>query len=266
MPKRPFGVISCYQEGPGSLPGYFSGCEVYVNVDAGGAFDSDHQHTRPNPGHSLANFMEWIIANYDSLPDRIAFVKSNVIPRHISESAFARKIKSGTFQQLWSQDGFRSNHFQESMLMGGEYLERNNSWYFRQTETVSLFRDFDSFSDFLIVPNRQRPKWLSFAPGACYLVTRENILRAPRAVFEFLQRVSSYRFFPKEAYAVERILQAIFTGDLEFHDRFLSQDWEAEFSMLEPKSWIYEDPLQLRIGGALEELGSKILGRASSST
>lgn len=264
MPDRVHGVISSFEEDWRGVSRFFDSFDVFVNVDVLPPRNDNSIQYRLNPGHSLRNFMEWILKNYDSLPERVAFVKSNIVPRHVDELAFRRKLGSQTFLGLWNEEDFRSNHYQESLLLGGGYLERNNSWYFQQSKEESIFENFDTFCDFLLVHQYPRPKWITFSPGACYLTRRENILRAPRGVYEFLRDVSSYKFFPKEAFAVERVLQTVFSSDVEFHPRFYSGDWLEDFSTLTPKAWSYKRNFRSRLFDAVELVGVSLSARVNA--
>lgn len=263
-----FGVISQYGELPMELTAVFKDSAVFINVDDANSnlgsrakFIDQEPGERPNPGHSLGNFFEWIASNYDSLPDRVAFLKSNIIPRHVANLDALEQLlaKETGIVMLWSDPAFSSSHFQDSKLFQNFYVERNNSW-FMAASPERKFSDFDAFMEFVFT-DWIRPKWVPFAPGACYVVSRELVEAVPKELFLFLLEVSTYKFFPAESYAVERALWLIFNQCGTFHDRFNSSAWRSEVPREQnfrgggggaPKS------LFIRTAEALEHIGCRM--------
>ena len=182
-----FGVISQFGELPKELAELFADSAVFINSNnhllntaEREGYRGDTPGYRPNPGHSLGNFFEWIVSNYSSLPERVALVKSNIVPRHVvSWDALKRLLANPTgIVMLWSDPAFASSNFQDSKLFQNFYLERNNSW-FMKSKTDRRFSDFDAFMDFVFT-DWVRPKWIPFAPGACYVVSREHLEAVPK--------------------------------------------------------------------------------------
>lgn len=233
-----FGVVSVYNDNPEYLLKFFSaGNFIFDNSDSNQEPPKRLGAVRvmKNPGHSLYNFLTFIIENYESLPPRLALVKSNIVPRHVeSEGSLANLLLREAPQMLWSDSTFKSDPISQKMDPPNLYMERNTSWYLRDGETRPIyFGSFNQFERFIFV-NPRRKLWVQFSPGACYLVSKENVLAAPKELYEFLRFVSSYRFFPKESYLVERILWQVFNPETEFQPRFNNGEWRTDLEQMSP--------------------------------
>lgn len=235
-----FGVVSVYNDNPENLLKFFSaGYYIYNNSDSNQEplKGLDQVRAMNNPGHSLYNFLTFIIENYESLPLRLALVKSNIVPRHVeSEGALADLLVREAPQMLWSDSTFTANPVSQKMEPPNLFMESNTSWYLRDGDTrPRFFGSFDQFERFIFV-KPSRKAWVRFSPGACYLVSKENVLAAPKELYEFLRVVSSYKFFPKEAYLVERILWQAFNPETEFQPRFNNGQWRTDLEQVTPLS------------------------------
>jgi hypothetical protein len=235
---------------------------LYDNSDRPNSFEppsSSHEFERKeNVGHSLANFLGWIVENYESLPAKVALVKSNVAPRHVDVAELSRLLKRPSITMLWKKGGAIGNHFQETQLHPNFYIERNNSWYLRGVERPEFFYSFDQLLDFVFVEPQPR-KFIAFSPGACYLLTRSDIMNAPKEVYSFLRYLSAYTFFPPEDFAVERILWTVFSSTEAFNDRFSSNNWIQDLSFLRLQADATQrQRLSKRLGSALEDYSCRI--------
>lgn len=125
---------------------------------------------------------------------------------------------------LWAKRGPVGDHFSESQLHPNFYMERNTSWYLRGPHEPEFFNSFNELLEFIFISPQPR-KFIAFSPGACYLVTKSEIQNSSKEVYRFLSYLSSYKFFPPEAYAVERILWTVFSSTEEINPRFASKAW-----------------------------------------
>jgi hypothetical protein len=165
---------------------------------------------RKNVGHSLSNIFEYIIENWENLPDSITFLKANVVPRHCDQAYFDLNINNHFYTHFYNDENVNLKIGVNEVLFPGYYLEINNSWYMERGEHA-LFCTFDEFASMLF-KNYKPSMYILFCPGACFTVTQGQIKKYPKELYEILQYVVSYRFFPDEAYVVERILPSIFLG------------------------------------------------------
>lgn len=156
-----------------------------------------------NVGYNIWDMMDYIVSNYDNLPDVVLFGKDNMLQRHITKPEFDKLVNNRTFTPLLTQ-----NHKTDGVInlyKDGIYHEVNNSWYLYSypskyyTKYEDFARDFD-------LPN---PPYLPFACGACYIVPKENILKHSKEYYARLKELVSWHQTPAEAHLIERSLYNI---------------------------------------------------------
>ena len=230
-----FGVISLFNDPPDALTHLFdAGSSVFSNSKHPEESSHKYQNVRfmENPGHSLVNFFTYLIENFGFLPQKIALVKGNIIPRHVdSEEDLVRILSQEPPKMLWYEAEFVSDWSSQIRTKQNIYLERNTSWYLRHSKPEpEFFGSYHAFEKFLFA-NPSTKKWVPFSPGACYLISSKHAASIPLEVLRFLVYISSYEFFPKEAYLVERALWTILTSGLPFHSRFESDKWREDLAL-----------------------------------
>lgn len=164
-----------------------------------------------NSGHNLTNFFTFFVDNWGNLPETMVLLKGNIIGRHLSREYFERVIGNKHYTFLWEDSNYKPDQVISSVLYESGFLELNNSWY-SNAKVRRYFSNYDQFLSFFFV-DPVIPKWILFAPGGCYILPRTHIERYPRAIFETLHYLSSYRHFPGEAYFIERFLHTLFCAN-----------------------------------------------------
>lgn len=156
-----------------------------------------------NVGYNIYSYMSFIIDHYDNLPETCVFVKDNILQRHITKEEFDNVINNKTLTPLCTQlhptDG-KINYYKD-----GLYWEVNNFWYINHYENKGVDA-IESLIDFIGL--RGLP-YLGFAPGACWIVPKENILKHPLSFYQRLKDEVSYTQLPAEAHLIERSLYHI---------------------------------------------------------
>lgn len=156
-----------------------------------------------NVGYNIYDYMDYIVNNYDKLPEVVLFGKDNMLERHITKEEFDRVVNNKTFTPLLTQnhkvDG-KVNFYLDKM-----YHEVNNSWYF-ESYPSKYFKSYDEFAKQMKLPN---PDYLPFAPGGCYIVPKKNILKHPKEFYVKLKEYVSWHQTPVEAHCAERSLYNI---------------------------------------------------------
>ena len=151
-----------------------------------------------NVGYNIYSMMSFIIDNYDNLPEVCVFVKDNTLQRHITKEEFDHIINRTDLTPLCTQlhptDG-KINYYKD-----GLYYEVNNYWYANHYG-IKDEESFETLIDFIGV--RGLP-YLGFAPGACWIVPKANILKHPKDFYQILKDAVSYTQLPGEAHLVER--------------------------------------------------------------
>lgn len=172
-------------------------------------------------GHNLIDYFNFIVENYQNLPERVAFIKGNIIGRHVTEDFWQRNYRNEWFTFLWSDPRFNDKEGIAYALYSGKFVERNNSWYVPH----STHRYFNSLNGLLnfFYDLVQFPEFNLFSPGACYILEKERILRNPVSFYKGLIKIMDYGFFPSEAWMVERIMGVIFDSDYQLRSYVYSE-------------------------------------------
>ena len=181
---------------------------------SGQSLASDHNRICipiENYGYNLTAYLLFIINHYENLPERIAFIKGNIIPRHISKDFFIDSIKSkGSFIPLADQNNWRGIKWPQSFSSGDNMLyELNNSWY-RFKHKRSYFANFNEFYKvFFDASYTGLPRYVRFAPGANYVVSRKRILRCSKWFYRNLLNILRTTSLACECHYLERALGMI---------------------------------------------------------
>ena len=158
-----------------------------------------------NVGYNIWDYMDYIVKNYDNLPDVILFGKDNMLERHITKEEFDTLVGNRTLTPLLTQHHETNDPI--SYYKDGLYYERNDYWYANHYG----IKDRESFDELIDFVGIRSKRYLGFAPGACYIVPKENILQHPKSFYEKLREAVSYTQLPAEAHLIERSLYFIWT-------------------------------------------------------
>jgi hypothetical protein len=212
-----FFVISNYNVDPYSLAKYAKNYVIYDQSDDTRIIKLNKRRKDPriipypNTGHNHIVFFKYIIDNYDNLPEMVAFLKGNIIGRHVTQTFWDKNYNNNHYTFLWDDPNFIDKEKIAYSLYSGHFIERNNSWYVTHSkhryftnfnQLISFFYDIDKFPEFNL-----------FAPGGCYIVEKRRILRNPISFYEGLVRIMEYEFFPSEVWMVERMMNIVFDSD-----------------------------------------------------
>lgn len=190
-----------------------------------------------NTGHNISDYFRFFIHNYHSLPSFMLLGKGNMIGRHVTEAYFDRVYLNKFYTLLYDDRRNFDKKMISYQLYDGAFLEVNNAWY-SQAKTHKYFETYNDLLRF-IFKNPIIPQWLLFSPGACYIVSKEQVKKYPRVFYENLQILLSYTYFPSEAYHIERMLHVIFCGIYELNDHMLDSE---EFNYLIKKISTQQEP------------------------
>lgn len=178
----------------------------------------DNYKKTKHTGHNISDYLQYIIENYENLPDEVGFIKGNIFPRHIEKEVFKSRINEKAFVPLYSDSNtYRAqytkrrrifNEFVAQQVAPGIYLEIANDWYVSSRPKGKYYPTLESL--FFRITNRELPKYITMVPGACMVVSKEKILKWDKEFYKELYEIVSYEFFPVEAYHVERCMLYIF--------------------------------------------------------
>lgn len=164
-----------------------------------------------NTGHNLSDYFRFFADNYDSLPPWMMLAKGNMIGRHVTQEYFEKVYANKFYTFLYNDPCPQDNPWVAYHLYPGAFLEINNSWY-AFSKPHKYFTDFNLFLKF-VFEEPVIPRWVLFSPGACHIVSREQVRKYPEAFYENLAWLVSYTYFPAEAYMVERLMHTIFSAN-----------------------------------------------------
>ena len=199
-------------------------CENYVLYDAstepGIADKLEEQgikYTRiQNTGHNLTTYFNYFSDHYDSLPEFMCLLKGNILGRHCSTEFFQRVYANKYFTYLYEDKNVILKHDVNFLAMENMYLEMNDSWYVGSPDHPHKY--FDNFNRLLrfIYQDAPVPEYCIFAPGGCYIISREQVLKNSKEFYINLNKIMSYGLkpnFPSEAHQIERMMPVIFSAN-----------------------------------------------------
>ena len=130
-----------------------------------------------NIGWDIYDKFTYIIDHYDNLPNTIILAKGNLF-KYITREEFDEVCHQKSFTPLLTK-----NHQTKLPVAfyseDGMYNEINNSWYLN----VFPAKHFKTYNSFIWRYMKKLPKYVKFAPGSNYLVTKQNILRYPKSFY-----------------------------------------------------------------------------------
>lgn len=169
--------------------------------------------SRPNVGYNIDSYLTFIIDNYENLPEITIFCKNNVVGRHVSRVVFEKCCASQIFTPIEDPDTWNKLGFPVSVISNdGGYLELNNSWYTKK-HIPKYFSNYNYFFKYIFDTNLT-PTYLRFAPGANYVVPKDNILNRSKNFYINLRALISHQSLACEAHYVERSLVTIWGSNI----------------------------------------------------
>lgn len=220
-------------------------CEDYLVVDASTEADTTdrlkelgirYKHIE-NTGHNITTYFDYFVDNYENLPEVICICKGNIIGRHCSKEYFDRVYDNKYFTYLYEDKESRIKFSKlnkeqmekaanekiavssiSSLVSENQYIEENTSWYVDSPSHPHKY--FDEYDELLrfVYKDPVIPRFCLFAPGACYIVRREQIKKHSIAFYRNMNKIMNYGLnpnFPAEAHMVERMLPLIFEASYE---------------------------------------------------
>jgi len=217
-----FWVVSSYKTDFSWVNDYTNNYLIYDK--SGEHTESDKVKHSPNVGYNIYDYVDYIVQNYHNLPDILVFIKSNIWNRvvngvpnpHCNKEKFDRLINNNYTTALESYEDIPITRVNRKDRDGG-YMELNepyHPWYIQDDSGLLVTEKFKCLEEMLptIFTNPIIPQWIRFAPGANYIVPKENILHYSKSLFEKLRSYVGYSQYSAESHMVERALYLIFTN------------------------------------------------------
>lgn len=153
----------------------------------------------PNIGSDIYDKFTYIVENYNNLPDVAVYTKANLF-KYISKEEFDTLKDNTEFTPLLTQNHI--TYLPICYYENGMYFEINNYWYLGDHPTKNQ-QSFEELKSLLGMDTRE---YNQFAPGANYILPRENILKHPKEFYQKLLTYLDWTIYPGEAYMIERSL------------------------------------------------------------
>lgn len=230
--NSPFFVITDYNHLPQDLsqswiPKYAG--ENYLIYDRADRWaETDKIKKQINVGENIYDMADFIVNNYDNLPEVMVFVKADVIPRHCGEEKFAKIIKNNFYTPI-------ENYCRETQGYSEgayAYVDENDCYWENSHEVNNLLRVthpgkyFTNYQSFFheVFENPTFGYYLRFAPGGCHLITRKDILRYNKEFYELIRKITSWDIRPGEAFILERGIYTIYTNNYIIKDKYKNKN------------------------------------------
>ena len=201
-------VISRYNEDISWINNY---SYDYIVYNKGEKIEEVHNVLNvENIGNNQRDIFQFIVENYDNLPNIIVFVQGNPYD-HCKKEKFDKLILSEQFTSLESYEDIIQSNAQTLDKYGG-FMEINNSWYINHYNNTlgqtCAWTSFNHFMDSCFV-NYVSNHWNRFAPGSQYIITKEIAHHYPKNFWKFLMNVLNKNHMT-EGHVIERSLWMIF--------------------------------------------------------
>ena len=160
-------------------------------------FDKSKVIKTENRGQVDYDKLSYLVDNYDSLPEVFLWGKTNLF-KFITKDEFEEVKDNRVFTPLLTQ--YHKTYMPTCYYLDGMYREINNSWYVGELS----YKYFSTFSEFAKTFHLPNPRYLPFAPGGNYILTRETVRKYSRDMYDDMRQCLPHAINPAEAHMCER--------------------------------------------------------------
>ena len=157
----------------------------------------------PNMGDVDYDKLNYLVENYDNLPEVFLWGKTNLF-KFIDQERFNKLKDNKTFTPLLRQDHktYADRIGQVNYYSGEIYHERADSWFFNDPNVHKKhFSNWQEWSRHFGLP---QVAYIPFAPGGNYILTREAVHKYSRDLYAEMASFMPHSQRPAEAQAAER--------------------------------------------------------------
>lgn len=177
-----------------------------------------------NVGANIYDIFDFIVNNYDNLPDTIIFCKGNVIPRHCGFDKFKKIINNTEFTTI---ENYIRDHPRHSPNIYS-FVDETDAYHEKPIEVnttvarIHKCKYIFSYQDMLneIFENATIGEYIRFAPGANIIITKSDILNYNKHFYETMRRYVNWHVQPGEAYLLERALFTLFKNEFIIKEKY----------------------------------------------
>jgi len=220
--ENAFIVVSSFNHDLSWLPRYSDNYLVFEQGNGSGIppqLDVSKLRTVTNNGSNYRDYFDYIIENYDNLPEVIFLIKGNVFPRHVRQHVFDTFVPqtkpTSIVDQAIHQTTIPLDFFDQS----GRYCEINSDAFARSGAPSKYFVSLDDFYQYFDKRLTSR-LYTHFSIGGQYVTTREQVRSLPKWIYVDLREIVSHGGGPIgytiECWIVERGLDRLWESSKLF--------------------------------------------------
>jgi hypothetical protein len=178
--------------------------------------ETDKIKHQKNVGYNIYDIFDFIVNNYDNIPEITIFCKGNVIPRHCGFIKFINIINNQTFTSI--ENYIReSPRFSDGCYAFVDDFDGYHECFIEVNSTAQRFgtKYIHNYQELLneIYEDASHEYYIRFAPGANYIVPKKNILKYNKFFYEKMRDFVGWCNQPGESYIFERALFTIFENE-----------------------------------------------------
>jgi hypothetical protein len=236
-----FVVVSDYNWLPENLEDSWvdKWCENYLIYDRYHRFpESNKVKHQKNVGQNHYDMFDFIINNYENLPDSILFCRACLMfpkdigtPRYdengkrlstgnCTEEFFLSVANNTEFTEIqdFTSEPWRINGIANRIGPDNSYMEQNNSWYFEK----HAGKYYTNLNDFLkeVYVNPPNLEYVRFSPGGNYIIPKRYILKYSKKFYEYIRSLMDWTVISGEIHMIERITYHMFVDDWEVVNKY----------------------------------------------
>ena len=182
-----------------------------------------------NVGYNIYSYLNFIIDNYEDLPNTIVFCKDNIFKRHITINTFKNLLNRNIFTCLEENNNRRK--FPISIdFSDNSFNEINTSWY-KFEHSRKYFADYNIFYKYIFKDVR-KPLFLRFSPGANYIVPKNHILLRTKNFYKNLLKFISHSQYSCESHFIERSLYLIWNSNIDSSEKMNKIIYKKDLNIL----------------------------------
>jgi len=186
--------------------------------------ENDKVKHQINVGANIYDIFDFIVTNYDNLPEIIIFCKGNVIPRHCGVEKFKKIINNTEFTTIENYSREHSNYYPGAY----SFVDDNDGYHENPVEVdATVYRIHKSkyiftYRDLLnsIFENPKFGDYIRFAPGGNHIIPKKDILIYNKHFYETMRSYVSWHVQPGEAYLLERAMFTLFKNNFTIREQY----------------------------------------------
>jgi hypothetical protein len=210
-----FVLVSSFNNDLSWLPRYSDNYFVYEQGEGSGLppqIDRGAVKFVSNNGSNFKDYFEFIVENYDNLPDVIFLVKGNVFPRHVRQHIFDIFVDRKDLCAIVDRQKHRTQIPGDFFDRNGFYCEINSNWYMHLGLPHKYFKNQNDFLHYFDKGLKQR-LYSRFALAGQYVITRDVIRRISKQMYvDLLEIVAQGNIsigYNAECFIVERSINCL---------------------------------------------------------